>query len=98
MSPCKTNIGKLAAKMDTPLTEASVREARLANELNIAHEHNHREAAFRGQKARATLAASLRQQAEVGAEPLRAQKLANDEALAALKSIWSRDSLSANTP
>ena len=36
MSPCETNIGKLAAKMDMSRTEASAREARLACELNSA--------------------------------------------------------------
>ena len=36
MSPCETNIGKLAAKMDMSRTEASAREARLASELNSA--------------------------------------------------------------
>ena len=41
MSPWETNIGKLAARMGTPLVEASAREARLANELTIAPEQTH---------------------------------------------------------
>ena len=85
MSPCETNIGKLAARMGTPLAEASAREARLASELTVAPEQTHIGADFHLQKARAAIAASLRQQAEVGAETLRAQKRASDEALATLK-------------
>ena len=71
--------------MGTPLIEASARDARLADELNIAPEQNHRDAGFHEQKARATIAASLRRQAEAGAETLRAQKRASDGALATLK-------------
>ena len=84
-SSSDTDIGKLAARLESSQLDASVREAQHANGLYTVLEQNQREAALRELQGREGLASALRHQAYVNAETLRAQTRANDEAVAVLK-------------